>query len=72
MTTAFWSKWLVGIAAGAITGLVAGLLVRWLTSIGSPWDNPFICVAVGIFVGAMWSGFSHTQIKVDQDTDPER
>lgn len=70
MTDSFWSKWLVGIAAGAIAGLVVGLLVWWLTSVDSPWDNPFIYVGVGIFVGAMWSGFSHTQTKADQNTDP--
>lgn len=66
MTSVFWLTWLVGIALGAIAGLVVGLLVWWLTSVGSPWDNPFIYVGVGIFVGAMWSGFSHTQTKADQ------
>lgn len=68
MTNDFWRRWLVGIVVGALAGLVVGLLVRWLTSVGDPWDNPFIYVGVGLFVGAMWSGFSHTQTRADHGT----
>lgn len=68
MTNDFWKRWYIGIVAGAVVGLVFGLLIGWLTSAGRPWDNPFLYVGVGIFAGAMWSGFSLMQTK----SDPKR
>lgn len=68
MTNDFWRKWLVGISAGAVLGLLIGLIVTWLTDMSGLWGNPFAYVAAGIFLGAMSSGLSRTQTDDESDT----
>lgn len=47
--TTFLSRLTLWVFAGAVAGLVAGLLLLALDVV----DNPFWCVSIGIFVAAV-------------------